>query len=76
MLIYFRQNQEAIEGYGISFGSIVASVVLAVLHCLLELVQLYFESKACKERLGKYYVVCLHGKFAWVPFIDNLEDLY
>ena len=41
-------------------------------HTIFEVIQLYFEARACKTSLIKYCVICFNGKFGWVPFVDNM----
>ena len=48
--------------------------MLAVIHILLEFILLSYEAKACKTKLFNYCIACLNGKFAWVPFTQDLED--
>ena len=58
-----------------SEGSILLSVGLAVLHAILECIQLYCEALACKTTLTKYCVVCFNGRFGWVPFVENMDQV-
>ena len=73
MLIFFkRHNIENPGAVGVSVDDILLSLVLALLHAVLEGVSLGLEAQASKMSFVNYCMVCLNGRFGWVPYNEFL----
>lgn len=57
---------------GVSTDDILSSIALAVLHAILEAVFLALEAQASKMSFVNYCMVCLNGRFGWVPYNEFL----
>lgn len=63
-----------LEKSGININGIIASLMTALLHTIIEMVYLNVESKACKTTLTQYSIVCFNGRFGWVPYANNFTS--
>ena len=75
MLIYYSQHTDQQDEFGVSIGTLMISIGLAVGHFSLEILQLSFEAEAAGTTLGNYFVVCFAGKLGWTPFIENIKAM-
>lgn len=82
MMHYFlveHNDPEELERIGVNMNAILLSLMFAVVHVLIELQFLALDSKACKTTKMHYIIICLNGRFGWVPFThkflsSNLND--
>lgn len=79
MLIYFRRHfgedsAAKIEELGVSPKAILFSIIIAIVHTVLEFAYLAIEAQASKTSFMNYCMVCFNGRFNWVPYIDYLES--
>lgn len=74
MLRYFNAMNinNAQEEFGVSVTAIIASIMLAVSHGLIECSFLYMEAQASKTSFFNYCLICFNGRFGWVPYNDYL----
>jgi len=56
-----------------SNSEIYASIILAVLHTVIELFYLYLEFSMVKSSFIEYALVCMNGRLNWVPFIEKMQ---
>lgn len=79
MLQFFKAHEEdggkGIEELGVDPKNIVISLMLALLHGLLEAIFLAMEAQASKTSFINYCIVCFNGRFGWVPFNDYLIQM-
>lgn len=78
MLVYYSNNiegQQEAEELGVNIAALVISMILAVLHVLLEFIQLYLEAMACRTIFSNYFVICFNGRLGWTPFIKNMNEI-
>lgn len=57
----------------INLETIYLSIVLAVVHMVIEYMILKIESLVFQESLINYFIVCYSGRLSWVPFIHQLQ---
>ena len=46
------------------------SMAFALFHTIVEVLILYLESKALKTSMLHYTVVCMNGRFGWIPYTN------
>jgi hypothetical protein len=49
---------------------------MAVIHLILEMVKLYLEAAASKEKLLNYIVACYSARQGWIPEKDKISSKY
>lgn len=69
---YGDKSEQMIEKMGLSLEAIAISILLAVIHIILELGYLAIEANATKTSFLNYCIACFNGRFNWVPYIDYL----
>ena len=69
MLVYFKDNLDQAAEFGVNINSILISLLLAVVHILMELFSLSIEAQACKLAFFEYCITCLNGCIGFVPII-------
>ena len=79
MLLYFnaKQDQNAINKFDVSVSSLAISIMLSLLHTVLEGLFIWIESKATKTSFMNYTIICFNGRFGWVPynyFLVNVQQ--
>ena len=57
-----KESQE----FGLSIAAIEVSLCTAIVHVLLELMNLYFESRTLKTMFRDYMVACYNAKQGWI----------
>ena len=72
IILQIRILTAGAEDVGITLSTLIASLSAAILHLLLQIFLLHFESSGCKESILQYMVICMNGRLNWVPFIDKL----
>jgi hypothetical protein len=55
-------------------NSLIVSILLGFLHGLIEMFMIYTESKAAKLSIKNYIVICMNGRFDWLPFENILNE--
>ena len=71
--VKLSQENEELTELGISISAIVVSISLALAHALLESLVILLEAKSAKISFFEYMLVCLTGRFGWVPFTDIIQ---
>lgn len=73
--IYFyneiNEHPAYFEAQGISLYGIFFSLMCAVLHFILEGIQIKLDAKACKTDVLHISLVYLNGRLGWVPFSNK-----
>jgi len=59
---------------GLTTPQLVSSMFFAGFHSLVSCCILWMEAGACRDSMVHYAVVCLSGRFGWVPFVDRLAS--
>lgn len=74
MLLYFKalQDENGMDDFGVSLTAIAVSILLAIIHAILECLFLYMEAQASKTSFVNYCIICFNGRFGWVPYNDYL----
>lgn len=74
MLFYFNKNGGANDDkLGVQPESIVVSLVMSIVHLLLEGLYLKVEADASKTGFLNYCIECFNGRFNWVPYIEFIK---
>ena len=50
------------------------SVMVGTLHGLIETFLVYIESRAAKTSKKNYIIVCMNGRFDWLPYENILRE--
>lgn len=50
------------------------SVLAALIHGMLEIIYIRLEATASKTSLSNYTIICLNGRFGWVPFTEFIKS--
>lgn len=74
-MIEFNDPKE-LERIGVDFSSICLSLLFAIIHIIIELEFLALDSKACMTTRLHYIIICMNGRFGWVPFTHKFQSTY
>ena len=55
-------------------NQLIASIASGVVHALMELFQIYHEAAAADLGVLQYGVVCLNGRFDWLPYEEVIQS--
>ena len=59
----------------IDIDALMISILLGFLHALIEGFMIYVESKAVKTSIKNYIIICMNGRFDWLPFEEILNRI-
>ena len=54
----------------------IISILVGLLHGLIEMFLIYIESKAAKTSKKNYIIVCMNGRFDWMPYENILNEAH
>lgn len=52
----------------------MVSILLALIHAVIEIIFLKIESQEVKTTFLHYSIICFNGRFGWVPFLENFTS--
>ena len=55
-------------------NQLLTSIASGVVHALMEFFQIYNESKAADIGLLQYALICLNGRFDWLPYEEVIQN--
>ena len=58
---------------GVSEVTILWSILFAVAHLIVEWLIIRIESNAADTSFMHYTIICLTGRFGWIPFSEKFE---
>ena len=74
ILIWIRSHQEDSLSTYIDTETLTISLSTALLHGFIEVFLTYTESKAAKTSMKNYGIVCMNGRFDWLPYENILKE--
>ena len=74
LLIHYNQliEKEGIEEYASTVGAIATSLMMASIHCALELVYIGVQAQGNRTSFINYAIVCFNGRFGFVPYVEDM----
>jgi len=70
ILMYMKEHPNDSFHESVSLDAIVASLIAAALHFVIEFVYVRLECIACRTTFMHYCIVCFNGRFGWLPFTN------
>ena len=75
MIIWIWKNPENTVAKLDIESQLIASVASGMIHALMESFQIYHEAKAAGLGLLQYVVICLNGRFDWLPYEEVIQSI-
>ena len=75
MLYFFWNDLSRADKFGVQIESILLSLILAVIHILMELFLLKMEAQASNMGFFEFSITSLNGCIGFVPLIDHAIEL-
>lgn len=74
VVYWLEQNPQEKESLGINMHVVYGSIACAVLHAGIEIIYVTKEAMAFKTTVWHYAIVCMNGRFGWVPYTDKMTS--